>query len=220
MNKIAGIFLSLCFFALPRNSHASDLSHRLAALAPEIPLDVIHLALQSTECATKLGRHPSRYLGIIDYSRPSTENRFWGFDTTAAQLLWRELVAHGKNSGENFASDFSNDEGSLKSSLGLYRTGAAYIGSNGYSLRLYGLETGVNDNAFDRTIVMHGAPYVSTEFINEHGRLGRSWGCPAVRPEIAKEVIDILKGDAFLYIYHPSHKLPSRGTNIEQCDTL
>jgi hypothetical protein len=142
-----------------------------------------------------------RLLTVIDYSRPSTEPRLWVLDLVSHIVVRRELVAHGQGSGENVASSFSNDEGSHKSSLGLFVTGAAYVGHNGYSLRLRGLDPGVNDHALARDIVIHGAAYVSESVGRALGRLGRSWGCPAVRPAIAQALIDQIKGGTVLFAY-------------------
>ena len=142
-----------------------------------------------------------RLLTVIDYSRPSTEPRLWVLDLVSRVVVWRELVAHGQGSGENFATSFSNDEGSHKSSLGLFLTDTPYIGHNGYSLRLRGLEPGVNDHAYTREIVVHGAEYVSEAFARSLGRIGRSWGCPAVRPAIAQALIDQIKGGTVLFAY-------------------
>ncbi|HEX7808531.1 MAG TPA: murein L,D-transpeptidase catalytic domain family protein, partial [Thermoanaerobaculia bacterium] len=119
------------------------------------------------------------------------------------KLLFRELVAHGKNSGGNLANFFSNSPGSLATSLGLFVTADTYVGSNGYSLRLKGLEEGINDMAMDRAIVMHGAPYVSRAAIRALGRLGRSWGCPAVRSEVARKIIDTVRGGSPVFAYYP-----------------
>ena len=140
-------------------------------------------------------------LTIIDYSLPSTEPRLWVVDRSRRRVLFHELVAHGRGSGDNYATRFSNRDGSLQSSLGLFLTEGTYVGRNGYSLRLEGLEPGINDRARDRTLVMHGAPYVSAEFARRHGRLGRSWGCPALDPAIAGPVIDLIRGGSLLFVY-------------------
>lgn len=142
-------------------------------------------------------------LTVIDYSLPSTEPRLWIFDRVRRQVLFHRLVAHGRGSGENFATRFSNRPGSLESSLGLFLTEESYVGRNGYSMRLRGLEPGVNDLARERTLVLHGAPYATADFARQHGRLGRSWGCPAVEPEIARAVIDLVRDGSLLFIYAP-----------------
>src|SRR5205085_582289 len=134
----------------------------------------------------------------IDYSLPSSQQRLFVFDLAKKKLLFHELVAHGKNSGGNITNFFSNEPGSEATSLGLFVTQDTYIGHNGYSLRLRGLEEGVNDMASNRAIVLHGAYYVSREAIKVLGRLGRSWGCPAVRSEIAQKLIDTIHGGAAL----------------------
>ena len=138
---------------------------------------------------------------IIDFSKPSTEKRLFILDLKKQELLYHTFVAHGKNTGVNMATKFSNNKGSNQSSLGLYRTGESYQGKHGYSLRLDGLEKGFNDNARSRAVVIHSASYVSEAFIKRHGRLGRSWGCPAVPFEISEEIIDLIKGGSCLYIY-------------------
>jgi len=140
-------------------------------------------------------------LTIIDYSKPSDKDRFFVIDLENKKLLFKCLVAHGKNSGESIATSFSNKSGSLKSSPGFFLTAETYVGDNGYSLRLDGLEQGINDSARLRDIVIHGADYVSRKFIEENGRLGRSWGCPALPLEVSKEIIDIISEGSCLFVY-------------------
>ena len=140
-------------------------------------------------------------LTIIDYSKPSSEKRFYVIDLENKKLIYNCLVAHGKNSGEEMATVFSNQPESLKSSLGFFLTAETYVGDNGYSLRLDGLEKGINDSARLRDIVIHGAGYVSQKFIDENGRLGRSWGCPALPLEVSKEIIDCISEGSCLFIY-------------------
>jgi hypothetical protein len=176
----------------------------LVKQAPGLRSDVLRLAIDAADCATTRGLvHKRGLLTVIDYSLPSSEPRLFTFDLISRKLLFRELVAHGKNSGGDRASFFSNSSGSLETSLGLYVTEDTYNGHNGYSLRLRGLEEGINDMASSRAIVMHGASYVSREAIRVLGRLGRSWGCPAVRPEIAHQMIDTLRGGTPVFAYYP-----------------
>jgi hypothetical protein len=163
---------------------------------------VLDAALAAYAAAVKQGEVArTRLLTIIDYSLPSTERRLWVLDVTRARVLYRELVAHGKGSGDNIATAFSNEDGSFMSSLGLFVTDEAYVGKNGYSLRLRGLDPGINDHAYERAIVMHGAAYVSQAVADAAGRLGRSWGCPAVRLSIAHTLIDTIKDGTAMYVY-------------------
>ena len=141
-------------------------------------------------------------LTIIDYNQPSVKKRLFVIDMDRNRLLASSLVAHGKNSGQNRAVKFSNVPGSFKSSLGFFVTDRTYQGKHGYSLRLRGLERGINDNALMRNIVIHGAKYVSSDFIRRHGRLGRSLGCPALPFSEYRQVIDLIKGGSCLFIYN------------------
>jgi hypothetical protein len=140
---------------------------------------------------------------IIDFSLPSDKERLWVLDLIRGKVLFHCLVSHGLNSGELMAEKFSNIPGSNASSPGFYTTGETYIGKHGFSLKLDGLEMGINDKARKRAIVMHGADYVSTEFIRKYGRLGRSFGCPAVPQELSKEIIQTIEGGSCLFIYVP-----------------
>ena len=183
-----------------------SLVRSLLRQAPGLKAEVLRLALNATGCAAERGLVKRRdLLTVIDYSLPSTQPRLFVFNVANRKLLFRELVAHGKNSGGNLASFFSNSPGSLATSLGLFVTADTYFGSNGYSLRLRGLEEGVNDMAWDRAIVMHGADYVSRTAVRALGRLGRSWGCPAVRKEVARKMIDTLRGGSPIFAYYPDH---------------
>lgn len=142
-------------------------------------------------------------LTLIDYSKPSTEPRLFVYDLATGKLLFKELVAHGKNTGDNLATRFSDEMNSLQSSIGLFVAAEPYVGSNGYSLRLDGLEPGFNSHARERAIVMHGAPYVTTQFAAAQGRIGRSWGCPALREAVAHQVIDTIRGGGVIFSYYP-----------------
>ncbi|HVK53173.1 MAG TPA: murein L,D-transpeptidase catalytic domain family protein [Pseudoxanthomonas sp.] len=184
----------------------ANLVERLARSAPKLDRKVLGLATQALSCSLRHGDHLPPTLSVIDYSRPSTQPRLWVFDLAQSRLLFEELVAHGRNTGENLASKFSNRNGSYMSSLGAFRTQETYVGNNGYSLRLEGLEPGFNDQARSRAIVMHGAPYVSETLIRQQGRLGRSLGCPAVRPSVAKPLIDTIRGGSFVFAYYPDQQ--------------
>ena len=189
------------------------------AEAPELNPAVLEAALSATQCAQRNTPVKRKILSVIDYSLPSTEPRLWVFDLEKRELLFHELVAHGVNTGENMATRFSNVEGSRQSSLGLFLTDKTYIGRNGYSLKLHGLEEGVNHRALERTIVLHGAWYVSEAFRREHGRLGRSWGCPAVKREVAKPLIDTIKDGSLLFVYYPDPEWLSSSDFLNSCDT-
>jgi len=143
-------------------------------------------------------------LTIIDFSKPSSEKRLFLIDFKNQRLLVNSLVAHGQNSGSLFAKTFSNRPKSHMSSLGLYITDHTYSGKHGYSLRLRGIDKGLNDKAYERAIVIHGANYVSEKYIKQVGRIGRSFGCPALPSQMNKEIIDLIKDGSCLYIYHPS----------------
>ena len=178
---------------------------RLADAAPAASPQVLQLAARAMSCALRhpeFGVDPGR-LGVIDYSRPSTEPRLWVFDLARQRLLFEEWVAHGRNSGENLTTRFSNREGSFMTSLGAFAAQETYMGGNGYSLRLRGLEPGFNDQARQRAIVIHGAPYVNPAAAKLQGRLGRSLGCPAVRPQVARQLIDSIRDGTFVFAYYP-----------------
>lgn len=204
---------------LPFQAHAADsLGAALAKLAPSADPKVIGLAVEAAECAQSQGGTPSSRLAVIDYSKPSSEPRLWVFDTVNRKLLFQELVAHGKNSGDADSTKFSNAPNSLASSIGLFRTSDTYMGKNGYSLRMTGLEPGVNNNALARAIVIHGAAYVSETMARVAGRIGRSWGCPAVSTAVAHKLIDALKGGQMVFSYYPDKKWLSSSSYLK-CDT-
>ena len=167
-------------------------------LTDKLDFDVFKQAMEGYNSIEVINK---KLLSIIDYSKPSTEKRFFIIDVENHKLLYNTLVAHGKRSGYVNATNFSNRIGSHKSSLGFFRTGNSYYGKRGYSLQLEGLEKGINDNARSRGIVIHGANYVNEKFVNGNGVIGRSWGCPSVSKIISKEIIDLLKGGSLLYIY-------------------
>jgi len=159
-------------------------------------------ALDAVSCAHSRGvSGRDGLLTLIDYSLPSTQPRLWVLDLENGQVLFHELVAHGAGSGDNYAVRFSNVDASHQTSLGLFLTGSTYQGGNGYSLRLRGLDRGINDRAEERAIVMHGAWYVSADQIRRLGRLGRSWGCPALSKSVAPRVIDRIKEGTFLFAW-------------------
>jgi hypothetical protein len=206
--RIAAATLSVLALVPSAPSPAAAASNRTSRSVSGGPdRRVLSLALSAASCAAQAVdvKRPS-LLTIIDYSLPSTQTRLWVLDLATGRRLHEELVAHGRGTGDDRASRFSNEPGSHQSSLGLFLTGEVYTGSNGYSLRLDGLEPGVNDRARERAIVMHGAPYVSGAVVRAMGRLGRSWGCPALRTGVAREVIDLIKDGSLVFVYYPDDR--------------
>ena len=212
------VTIALAFVAAANLHAAPDaLVSTLTKQAPGLRADVLRLALDAANSAAERGLVKRRnLLTVIDYSLPSSEQRMFVFDLATKKLLFHELVAHGKNSGGEVANFFSNEPGSEATSLGLFVTQDTYIGHNGYSLRLRGLEEGVNDMASERAIVLHGAYYVSREAVRVLGRLGRSWGCPAVRSEIAQKLIDTIRGGSAIFAYYPQKSWLSNSVYLRQ----
>lgn len=140
-------------------------------------------------------------LTLIDFSKPSTEERLFVLDLKQEKVVFTSVVSHGKNSGGIYATSFSNENGSHKSSLGFYLTENTYQGRNGYSLVLKGLEKGINDRAKERAIVVHGAAYSNPSVAASSGRLGRSFGCPALPVALCRPIINTIKEGSVLYIY-------------------
>ena len=200
---VAATLGALCSPAFAANTSSPGLYNSLAQAAPELNPQALKSALSAMQCAVSSGASPAQNLAVIDYSQPSTARRLWIFDLRKKTLVLRDLVAHGQKSGENFATQFSNNEGSHQSSLGLFRTQESYQGANGYSLRMDGLEPGINDSARERAIVIHPASYVNPLWSQTQGRIGRSQGCPAVRPQVARQVVDKLKDGQFMFAWYP-----------------
>lgn len=142
-----------------------------------------------------------KIITVIDFSLPSYKKRFAVIDLGKRKLLHHTFTTHGKNTGGLYAKDFSNKNGSLKSSLGFYKTGVTYNGKYGFSLKLHGLENGINDQAYNRAIVIHPAKYVTQEFITKNKMAGRSWGCPALPPSVSSKIINTIKDGKYLFIY-------------------
>lgn len=171
---------------------------------------VFRLAVKGMEKLYKAGKLKENVISIVDFSQPSTNKRLYVINLDNYELLYNTWVAHGMKSGKTMAQVFSNKPSSNKSSLGFYVTGEAYQGSNGYSLKLQGVEKGINDYAYRRAIVLHGADYVSEEWIASQGYIGRSKGCPAVPLEVCQPMIDQIKGGTCLFIYHPTSTYRTR----------
>jgi len=184
--------------ALSRDARA--LERLEAAGVPSAPL---RLAARAFACGRARGEFGAPILTLVDYTLPSTERRLWVLDLADGAVRFHELVTHGRESGLRHARSFSNVPGSLQSSLGLFRTAETYLGRHGYSLRLVGLEPGTNDLAAERGIVVHGADYATADFAASRGRLGRSWGCPALDPTVHRDVIDTIRDGTALFAYYP-----------------
>ncbi len=165
---------------------------------------VLSLALKAHDCAEQAGIPVKKeILTIIDYSLPSAKKRLWVINLKTKKVLNNLHVAHGKNTGNLVAKYFSDTPGSKESSLGLFITQKAYVGEDDYSLRLKGLEKGINDTASRRVVVIHGAWYVSPKFLKTHGRLGRSWGCPAINKKYVRKLINTIRGGSLVFAYYP-----------------
>ncbi|WP_395044599.1 murein L,D-transpeptidase catalytic domain family protein [Flavobacterium sp.] len=217
-------FLLVLLFALmsfvpnlPKDRNPKSLASNSISKKVEVvfnSLDANNFNLPNLESFTKAfegfsilkeqGKIKNNYLTIIDFSLSSRFNRLWVIDMKENKIIFNTLVAHGKNSGEDYATKFSNENESLKSSLGFFTTGETYNGKHGLSLKLDGLETGINDHARQRAIVIHGADYVSSSFIKSNNRLGKSHGCPALPVELTKKIIQTIKEKSCLFIYFPS----------------
>lgn len=198
--------------ALPPTVHASAAAAPVPpeppAIRGELPFRVPGLsyeklatALRAYRRAGERGLVRNRRLTVIDYGLPSTQKRMWVLDPETGEVIFHELVAHGRGSGDHMATRFGNGEGSHRTSLGVFTTAETYRGKHGYSLRLDGRDPAVNDLARRRAIVIHSADYVTPAFAQRHGRLGRSHGCPAVDPRISRALIDEVKGSSVMVAF-------------------
>lgn len=204
MKKITTAVLSLTLllgistFSFGQDYYSSEKLYKDMNLKGIINKEAFNNAIEGFN---KIENRKKDIITIIDYTKPSNEKRFYVIDLEKEKILFDSYVAHGKNSGDLWTTSFSNKIGSKETSLGFFLTENTYIGRNGYSLRLEGLEKGINDNAFTRTIVVHGATYANKNFIDSTGRLGRSWGCPAIPKKISKKVIDTIKDGSVIFAY-------------------
>jgi len=219
MKKIALITLLLVFSnsALAINIFSGAKAKNIAAKTNDLKPSLLKLAIEAFHNAKRSGINTNKQiLTVIDYSLPSTKKRLWVLDLNQEKILYSSMVAHGKNSGENHTTNFSNRIGSLQTSLGLFLTEGTYFGRDGYSLYLKGLEKGFNDNAKTRTIVLHGAPYVSKQFVAAAGRVGRSWGCPAVEKPLAEPIINTIKNGTMIFAFYPDKNWLAKSEFINQ----
>ena len=205
----SGSFAATSTAASPNthNNFSSAVAEKYSAwqLANEgISADLFSYAMKGYEFLRQHNRLTNTgIISIIDFSKSSDQKRLFVLNIETGKILFKTLVAHGRNSGQEFAKSFSNAASSFSSSLGFYVTSDTYNGKHGYSLRLNGCEKGFNDNAYKRAVVVHGADYVSESFIQQNGFLGRSHGCPAIPTELSKKIIDVIKDGSCLFIYSP-----------------
>ena len=186
-------------------TNAISLYNNLTANSHALPsVESFTTAIAGYNKLKEQGHIQKELLTIVDFSKSSNTKRLWIIDMKTQTILYNTLVAHGKNSGNEFATQFSNENRSNKSSLGFYTTGELYNGKHGLSMRLDGRESGINSNARARAIVMHAADYVSESFAKQHSRIGRSLGCPALPNHLNKEIVNLIQGKSCLFIYHPS----------------
>ncbi len=185
----------------PKITHPARETKSIKGMNPK----VFQLALKAHQKAQSMGVAKKSVVTIIDYSLPSTTRRMWVVDMSKQKVLYHTLVAHGSGSGGNTAQRFSDIPGSLQTSLGVFVTGSTYQGKHGLSLTLHGLEKGINGNAERRRIVIHGAHYVNEGMAGSLGRLGRSWGCPALDQKISTPVINTIKNGSMVFAYYPDN---------------
>lgn len=175
----------------------------ISAQASNLDPKVLKLSLTAYQKTRQLGLNNKEVLTIIDYSKPSSQRRLSVVDMKNNRVLFNTYVAHGRNSGTYSSTSFSNQPNSLKSSFGVFLTEEVYTGHNGYSMRIKGLEQGVNDNAYRRNVVFHGANYVNAAMAKAHGMMGRSWGCMAVSRDIVKPLINTIRNQSLVFAYYP-----------------
>lgn len=189
-----------------------------ASLARQnLPFEVFQKAMVGYLNLKSLGQLSQKpYLTIVDFSKSSREKRLWVVDLEKKSVLYHTLVAHGRNTGDEYARHFSNTSESYMSSLGFYVTAESYIGKHGLSLKLHGKDEKYNSNALSRAVVIHGADYVSENFIKQHGRLGRSFGCPALPADLNDKIVNLIKEGTCLYLHYPSKDYSSKYLDTRQ----
>ncbi|HLN54591.1 MAG TPA: murein L,D-transpeptidase catalytic domain family protein [Bacteroidales bacterium] len=209
-NTIFGLFLTenAPVFTRDETPEQQIVYNELISLnSPDVPsYEVFELAYRGYNNLMKKQAFSKNILSIADFSKPSTEKRLWVIDMNTRKILFHDFVAHGRNSGENFAGKFSNSPNSNMSSLGFYITGETYSGKHGLSLYLNGKDPQFNDKARERAIVIHGADYVSQDYIKKYGRLGRSFGCPALSMDSYQSIIGTIEQGSCLFIYYPDEE--------------
>lgn len=190
----------------PTEKNIRRLADTLHAQAPNISPTVMAKAIRAYYHVRQRHLTDKSVVTVADYSLPSTKKRLAVVDLRSIKVLFYTYVAHGKGSGEKYATHFSNKPGTEASSLGVYLTGKTYYGEHGYSLRLKGLNPKFNGAAYRRDIVMHSAWYVNPAFARKHGRMGRSWGCFALSKKVEADIVKRIRGGTVLLAYYPDPK--------------
>lgn len=223
--------LLLSLFSLTTNSNTAKISFSELSINSLTKAELIYENLKTNEYnlpslqsftqalngyykLEEAGKIQKNLLTVVDFSLSANEKRLWVIDLELNEVLYQTYVAHGRNTGNEYAKSFSNIPESFQSSLGFYATAETYYGKHGYSLRLDGLETGINDKARERAIVIHGADYATENFIKTYGRLGRSLGCPSLPKEESKTIINMIKEKSCLFVYYPSNDYLSKSQLI------
>ncbi len=212
-NSVAGVKAAVINDSAAAISTTPVAANALTSLYDSLKLDTKGLNRHTFETAVKgfkklkaAGKVVNNKLSIVDFSQPSTKKRLYIIDLDKKQLVFNTLVAHGRNTGALMAEKFSNTNSSNQSSLGFYVTAEKYIGKHGLSMRMDGMESGLNSNARERAIVVHGADYVSENFAKSMGFIGRSWGCPAVNPKENTPIVNTIANGSVLFIYNPKYE--------------
>lgn len=190
----------------PRYSVVNDLSKSMPKDLKNMNPHVLRMALKAFEKAKAMGLADKSLLTIVDYTLPSTQKRFWVVDLNQKKVIYHTFVAHGKGSGAHYPKRFGDNPGSHQSVVGVFITGDVYQGRHGVSLKLHGLEKGINDKALSRKIVVHGANYVNEAMIQRTGQIGLSWGCFALDSKLAHPVIHTIKDGSMVFAYYPDDK--------------
>jgi hypothetical protein len=192
--------------AVKANASETSVYDVLNLEAKGLSRSTFEIAVKGFQKLKEQGKVKHNKLTIVDFSKPSTQKRLYVIDLEGQKLLFNTLVAHGRNTGTLMATNFSNTNSSNQSSLGFYVTAEKYIGKHGLSMRMDGMEAGLNNNARERAIVMHAADYVSENFAKSMGFIGRSWGCPAVNPKENKPIVETIANGSVLFIYNPKYE--------------
>lgn len=208
LSYIIFLFISLPLFAMSYSENEIQTLYEKMNLQDKLNYQAFEQGLKGM---SQVENRSNNILTIVDFSKPSNEKRLYILDMDKKEILLSSFVSHGKGTGDLYARSFSNKEGTLKSSNGFFLTGESYDGKNGYSMRLYGLEPGRNNNAYARTLVVHAARYADESFLQKYGRLGRSRGCLAVPRKINAKIIEMTQGGSICYVHSEGLKYKTFG---------